>query len=94
MSGRRGDYARSSIVNTIINAFGDNYVTTQDKKIYVNATDGAKGGEIIQFAISITMPKTPIAAATSEAEIISMEDANQMSEAKLKELKEILGMKD
>lgn len=91
MAGRRGDYARSSVVNTIINAFGDNYVTTQDKKIYVNATEG---GEVIQFAISITMPKTPIAAATSEAEVISMEDANQMSEAKLKELKEILGMKD
>ena len=91
MAGRRGDYARSSVVNTIINAFGDNYVTTQDKKIYVNATEG---GEVIQFAISITMPKTPIAAATSEAEVISIEDAGQMSEAKLKELKEILGMKD
>lgn len=91
MAGRRGDYARSSVVNTIINAFGDNYVTTQDKKIYVNATEG---GEVIQFAISITMPKTPIAAATSEAEVISIEDADQMSEAKLKELKEILGMKD
>ena len=91
MAGRRGDCARSSVVNTIINAFGDNYVTTQDKKIYVNATEG---GEVIQFAISITMPKTPIAAATSEAEVISIEDADQMSEAKLKELKEILGMKD
>lgn len=91
MAGRRGDYARSSVVNTIINAFGDNYVATQDKKIYVNATEG---GEVIQFAISITMPKTPIAAATSEAEVISIEDADQMSEAKLKELKEILGMKD
>lgn len=91
MAGRRGDYARSSVVNTIINAFGDNYVTTQDKKIYVNATEG---GEVIQFAISITMPKTSIAASSSEAESVSIEDANQMSEVKLKELKEILGIKD
>ena len=91
MAGRRGDYARSSVVNTIINAFGDNYVTTQDKKIYVNATEG---GEVIQFAISITMPKTSIAASSSKAESVSIEDADQMSDAKLKELKEILGIKD
>ena len=58
---KRGDQAREAVKNTIIEAFGANFVDIQDKKIYVNAQDGS-GGETIQFAISITMPKTPIAA--------------------------------
>lgn len=60
---KRGDQARESVKNTIIDAFtkDGNFVAFQDKKIYVQAKDGANG-EIIQFAISMTMPKTPIAA--------------------------------
>lgn len=59
---KRGDIARQSVTDRIIEAFGKNYVTTQDRKIYVNAKDGT---ETIQFAISITMPKNPIAATPS-----------------------------
>lgn len=60
---KKGDAARASVMEGIVAAFAatGNYVGTQDKKIYVTAQDGA-GGETLQFAISITMPKTPIAA--------------------------------
>lgn len=57
---KRGDAARQSVMDTICKAFGDNFVGVQDKKIYVWAQDGVNG-EKIQFAVSITMPKTPIA---------------------------------
>lgn len=59
--GKRGDAAREAVKNKIIetfNATGD-FVAFQDKKIYVQAKDGANG-EVIQFAITMTMPKTPI----------------------------------
>lgn len=62
---KRGDAAREKVSNTIANAFavtGD-YVTTADKKIYVTARDG-DNGELLQFAISITMPKVPMSAGT------------------------------
>ena len=56
---KRGDQARENVKNIIINAFGENYVNTVDKKIYVEAED-SPGGEKIQFAISLTMPKTAV----------------------------------
>lgn len=59
MATRRGDIAKQSAINTIIQAFGDNYVTQQDKKIYVFASDGP-GTEKVQLAISITMPKVQV----------------------------------
>lgn len=60
---KRGDQARESVKNTIIAAFSgsNDYVGFVDKKIYVTAQDGI-GGEKIQFAISMTMPKTPLSA--------------------------------
>ena len=59
---KRGDIARESVKNTIVDAFSklNAFVTIQDKKIYVTARDG-ENGEVLQFAISMTMPKTPIA---------------------------------
>ena len=53
---KRGDAARAEVMSTITNAFATtgNLVGTIDKKIYVTADDG---GEILQFAISITMPE-------------------------------------
>lgn len=57
---KKGDVARENVKNTIIEAFGEGFVAVQDKKIYVNS---AEGDEVFQFAISITMPKTPIDAA-------------------------------
>lgn len=54
---KKGDIARETAKNAIIAAFGDGFVGIQDKKIYVNVNDGA---DIVQLAISIAMPKTPI----------------------------------
>lgn len=58
---KRGDAARESVRDTIVKAFEatNNFVTIQDKKIYVTAQDGP-GGEVIQFAIAMTIPKTPV----------------------------------
>lgn len=53
---RKGDQARSDVMNQIVSAFPGAFI--QDKKIYVTANEG---GEAIQFAISLTMPKTPVA---------------------------------
>lgn len=55
---KKGDIARETAKNLIIAAFGDGFVGIQDKKIYVNVSDGA---ETVQLAIAMTMPKTPIA---------------------------------
>ena len=57
---KRGDTAREAVKNKIIEAFGDSYVGTIDKKIYVEAQDGP-GGETLQFAITMTMPKNTVA---------------------------------
>ncbi len=59
MATKRGDAARDAARQKIIDAFGADYITTIDKKIYVCAPDG-EGGEKIQFAITMTMPKTPV----------------------------------
>lgn len=76
---KRGDLARESVKDTIVNAFsatGD-YVAIVDKKIYVQAQDGP-GGEVLQFAISMTMPKVPVAAgeAPSGASTPAKEEVN------------------
>ena len=57
---KRGDAAREAVKNKIIEAFGSSYIATIDKKIYVEAQDGP-GGETLQFAITMTMPKTSVA---------------------------------
>lgn len=73
---RRGDMARQAVMEKIIAAFAStgDYVDTQDKKIYVQAADG-QGGEILQFAISLTMPKVQIAA--GEVSSASTQDSMQ-----------------
>ena len=55
---KRGEIARERAKDIICKAFGEDFVTVQDKKIYVMAKD--EGGEKVQFAITLTMPKTPI----------------------------------
>lgn len=66
---KRGDQAREAVKNIIIDAFGPNFVTCVDKKIFVEAQDGP-GGETLQFAITMTMPKTAVA--RSEAQQTSV----------------------
>lgn len=101
---KRGDAARQSVMDTICKAFGDNFVGIQDKKAYVFAQDGVNG-ERIQFAISITMPKTPIAGggdsmpstASSEAPAATNFTPTELApddKAKIEELKAKLGITD
>jgi len=57
---RKGDIGREKVKQKIIAAFGEDFAGEQDKKLYVWADDG---GEKVQFAIAMTMPKTQIGAA-------------------------------
>lgn len=102
---KRGDQARESVKNTIIEAFSSigGYVTIQDKKIYVQAKDGDTG-EVIQFAITMTMPKTPVSIGENPTDFTenSPSSAGQKVEtptelgpadrAKIDELKKKLGI--
>ena len=103
---KRGDQARESVKNTIIEAFSKdgNFVTFQDKKIYVQAKDGANG-EVIQFAITMTMPKTPVAAGAApiavsndwSGEPSTVDTPTELApedKAKVADLMEKLGIKD
>lgn len=65
---KRGDAAREAVKNKIIEAFGSSYIATIDKKIYVEAQDGPNG-EWLQFAITMTMPKTGIARQEATTEL-------------------------
>lgn len=77
---KKGDQARETVKNTIIDTFAatGSFVAFQDKKIFVQVPDG-QNGEIIQFAISITMPKTPIAANSRGSESSSMAGKPQVT---------------
>lgn len=57
---RKGELARDNATKIIADAFGSNFVAIQDKKIYVWVDDG---GEKVQFAISLTMPKVTVGTA-------------------------------
>lgn len=58
---KKGELARTSVVDTITKAFLDKgkLEGIMDKKIYVWAQDGP-GGEMIQYAIAISAPKVPV----------------------------------
>lgn len=53
----KGSQAKEQITKKIISALGNDFIAMQDKKIYTWADDG---GERVQIAISMTMPKTRI----------------------------------
>lgn len=50
----KGNIAKQEVINKIIAAFGDDYVTTIDGKVYVWAKEN---GEKLQIALSLTCPK-------------------------------------
>ena len=54
----RGSIAKDVIVKQLKEAFGVNFLGEVDKKIYIQAPEN---GEMVQIAISMTCPKTPIA---------------------------------
>ena len=57
MAQRRGDAAKTAVINTILNTFEGSFFL--DKKIYINMKDGPNG-EVVQLSITLTMPKTPV----------------------------------
>lgn len=76
---------REEIRDTIIAAFGDDFVGIQDKKIYIKAIED--NGEEAQFAISITKPKIPIAGSLAQSTeelaptaALTQEDKNTVDE--------------
>ena len=62
MAQRKGDAAKTAVTNTILNTFKDSFLL--DKKIYITVPDGTNG-EPVQLALSLTMPKTTVAASPS-----------------------------
>lgn len=64
MAVRRGDAAKDLITKTILSTFEGSFVS--DKKIYISVNDGSSG-EVVQIAVSLTMPKTPIAGGGNSA---------------------------
>ena len=57
----RGTEAKDYVEAKIKEAFGNDYITTIDKKVYVWAYEG---GEKVQIAIAMTCPKNPVGIAT------------------------------
>ena len=53
----KGAEAKEYVIKKIMNAFGEDFVGEQDKKLYVW---GQEAGEKVQIAISLTCPKNPI----------------------------------
>lgn len=102
MAVRRGDAAKDLITKTILSTFKGSFVS--DKKIYISVKDGASG-EVVQIAVSLTMPKTPIAGGGDSTLSTSSSDtpsANSFAptelapedKAKIEELKAKLGITD
>lgn len=102
MAVRRGDAAKDLITKTILSTFEGSFVS--DKKIYISVKDGASG-EVVQIAVSLTMPKTPIAGGgdstlstsssdTSSANSFAPTELAPEDKAKIEELKAKLGITD
>jgi hypothetical protein len=87
----KGAQAKDNLTKLIIEALGDNFVLVQDKKIYANMDDG---GEMVQIAISMTMPKTPVAGpvGVSTASPPAQTELSESDKAKIQELKAKLGI--
>lgn len=68
---RKGDTAKAEVIKKIEDAFGADFITFQDKKIYVK---GRENGEELQFAISVTMPKTGVTTTVTVTNPIDVND--------------------
>ena len=53
----KGSIAKAEVTKMIQDAFGENYLGEFDKKIYVQVPEN---GEMVQIAIALTCPKTPV----------------------------------
>lgn len=53
----KGNIAKDYVTAKIQEIFGDNFLGVYDKKVYVQAPEN---GEMIQVALALTCPKTPV----------------------------------
>lgn len=53
----RGNDAKDWVANKLVEAFGDQYQGTYDKKYYISAPEA---GENIQVCVTLTCPKIPV----------------------------------
>lgn len=53
----RGSIAKVEVTKMIQDTFGENFLGEFDKKLYVQVSEN---GEMVQIAIALTCPKTPI----------------------------------
>lgn len=54
----KGTIAKQEVIKKIQSAFGTDFLGEFDKKIYVQAQEN---GEMVQIAMALTCPKTPVA---------------------------------
>ena len=64
---RKGDIAKATVLNKISEIYPD--AIFADKKLYVWETD--EGGEKVQIAIAMTMPKVPVESGESMPKVSS-----------------------
>ena len=60
----RGSIAKVEVIKKIQEVFGEDFIGEYDKKIYVQALES---GEMVQIAIALTCPKTPVAVSSAPA---------------------------
>ncbi len=53
----KGNEAKAALIKRFAAAVGSDYLGEQDKKYYFNSKEN---GEVVQIAISMTCPKTPV----------------------------------
>ena len=53
----KGSIAKEEVTKMIQDVFGENFLGEFDKKIYVQVPEN---GEMVQIAIALTCPKTPV----------------------------------
>ena len=74
----RGANAKVAVENKIATAFGEDYIGTYDKKLYVWADDG---GERVQIAISLTCPKNFVGETSINSNEINFDDMPTLGQA-------------
>lgn len=60
----KGSNAKLDVIAKLQEVFGENFIGEVDKRVYVYANDG---GEMVQIAIAMTCPKTPVEASPAVA---------------------------
>ncbi len=94
----KGAIAKENVVKKIVEAFGEDFIGEQDKKVYVW---GMENGEKVQVAISLTCPKNPIGGMnfemmpvekSSESAVVETAEITQAEKDNVAELIKMLGI--